>query len=153
MALIYIIYTVLIYFKLDSFYREEKSKLKYLNEEYIILEKEILNFSIPEKNKVKREYLAEKSSFSLNKYIFEKSNISNLELLETTNSNIEYQDDENALEYIGYKFKGDLYSFYVFLFNIFNDEIVYIDNNFSYLKLTQDEYQIYLGILKVKNEI
>ena len=128
-------------------YKEFKGDYELLNNKYIEL-KERLN--IEDKNEegyINYDDKVIKSNSFFISMIYEISNISGLKLVSTSEFVPKDSDGEYTLNYIVFRFEGNMKMFYNFLYLIFNANY-YIDTSRTEIRMDGRWFDISLGYLK-----
>ena len=128
---------------------EYKEDYELLNNKYIEL-KERLNIEIEDKNEegyINYDDKVIKSNSFFISMIYEISNISGLKLLSTSEFVPKDSDGEYTLNYIVFRFEGNMKMFYNFLYLIFNANY-YIDTSRTEIRMDGRWFDISLGYLK-----
>jgi|GEM_PF-3583755 hypothetical protein len=130
-------------------YKEFKGDYELLNNKYIEL-KERLNIEIEDKNEegyINYDDKVIKSNSFFISMIYEISNISGLKLVSTSEFVPKDSDGEYTLNYIVFRFEGNMKMFYNFLYLIFNANY-YIDTSRTEIRMDGRWFDISLGYLK-----
>ena len=130
-------------------YKEFKGDYELLNNKYIEL-RERLNIEIEDKNEegyINYDDKVIKSNSFFISMIYEISNISGLKLVSTSEFVPKDSDGEYALNYIVFRFEGNMKMFYNFLYLIFNANY-YIDTSRTEIRMDGRWFDISLGYLK-----
>ena len=130
-------------------YKEFKGDYELLNNKYIEL-KERLNIEIEDKNEegyINYDDKVIKSNSFFISMIYEISNISGLKLVSTSEFIPKDSDGEYTLNYIVFRFEGNMKMFYNFLYLIFNANY-YIDTSRTEIRMDGRWFDISLGYLK-----
>ena len=120
-----------------------------LNTKYLNLQKE-LDSKINDKSE--DEFInQDDKTISSNSFfismIYDISNISGLKLVSMSDFVTKDSDDKYTLNYIVFRFKGNMKMFYNFLYLIFNANY-YIDTSKTEIKIDETYFDISLGYLK-----
>ena len=130
-------------------YKNVFNDYEILNVKYLNLKKE-LDTEINAKNEEKYIYQDDKviasDSFFIS-MIYEISSISGLKLVSMSDLVTKDSDDKYTLNYIVFRFKGNMKMFYNFLYLIFNANY-YIDTSRTEIKIDGTYFDISLGYLK-----
>ncbi len=130
-------------------YKEFKGDYELLNNKYIEL-RERLNIEIEDKNEegyINYDDKVIKSNSFFISMIYEISNISGLKLVSTSEFVPKDSDGEYTLNYIVFRFEGNMKMFYNFLYLIFNANY-YIDTSRTEIRMDGRWFDISLGYLK-----
>ena len=130
-------------------YKEFKGDYELLNNKYIEL-RERLNIEIEDKNEegyINYDDKVIKSNSFFISMIYEISNISGLKLVSTSEFVPKDSDGEYTLNYIVFRFEGNMKMFYNFLYLIFNANY-YIDTSRTEIRMDGRWFAISLGYLK-----
>ena len=130
-------------------YKEFKRDYELLNNKYIEL-RERLNIEIEDKNEegyINYDDKVIKSNSFFISMIYEISNISGLKLVSTSEFVPKDSDGEYTLNYIVFRFEGNMKMFYNFLYLIFNANY-YIDTSRTEIRMDGRWFDISLGYLK-----
>lgn len=130
-------------------YKKEFRDYEMLNTKYLNLQKE-LDSKINDKSE--DEYInQDDKTISSNSFfismIYDISNISGLKLVSMSDFVTKDSDDKYTLNYIVFRFKGNMKMFYNFLYLIFNANY-YIDTSKTEIKIDETYFDISLGYLK-----
>ena len=130
-------------------YKNVFNDYEILNVKYLNLKKELYT-EINDKNEEKYIYKDDKviasDSFFIS-MIYEISSISGLKLVSMSDLVTKDSDDKYTLNYIVFRFKGNMKMFYNFLYLIFNANY-YIDTSRTEIKIDGTYFDISLGYLK-----
>ncbi len=130
-------------------YKEFRGDYELLNNKYIEL-RERLNVEIEDKNEegyINYDDKVIKSNSFFISMIYEISNISGLKLVSTSEFVPKDSDGEYTLNYIVFRFEGNMKMFYNFLYLIFNANY-YIDTSRTEIRMDGRWFDISLGYLK-----
>ena len=130
-------------------YKKEFRDYEMLNTKYLNLQKE-LDSKINDKSE--DEFInQDDKTISSNSFfismIYDISNISGLKLVSMSDFVTKDSDDKYKLNYIVFRFKGNMKMFYNFLYLIFNANY-YIDTSKTEIKIDETYFDISLGYLK-----
>lgn len=130
-------------------YKKEFRDYEMLNTKYLNLQKE-LDSKINDKSE--DEFInQDDKTISSNSFfismIYDISNISGLKLVSMSDFVTKDSDDKYTLNYIVFRFKGNMKMFYNFLYLIFNANY-YIDTSKTEIKIDETYFDISLGYLK-----
>ena len=130
-------------------YKNVFDDYEILNVKYLNLKKE-LDTEINAKNEEKyinQDYKVIVSNSFFISMIYEISSISGLKLVSMSDLVTKDSDDKYTLNYIVFRFKGNMKMFYNFLYLIFNANY-YIDTSRTEIKIDGTYFDISLGYLK-----
>lgn len=130
-------------------YKNVFNDYEILNVKYLNLKKE-LDTEINAKNEEKyinQDYKVIASDSFFISMIYEISSISGLKLVSMSDLVTKDSDDKYTLNYIVFRFKGNMKMFYNFLYLIFNANY-YIDTSRTEIKIDGTYFDISLGYLK-----
>ena len=130
-------------------YKNVFNDYKILNVKYLNLKKELdteINAKNEERYINQDDKLIASNSFFIS-MIYEISNISGLKLVSMSDLVTKDSNDKYTLNYIVFRFKGNMKMFYNFLYLIFNANY-YIDTSRTEIKIDGTYFDISLGYLK-----
>ena len=130
-------------------YKNVFNDYEILNVKYLNLKKELdteINAKNEEKYIDQDDKVIASDSFFIS-MIYEISSISGLKLVSMSNLVTKDSDDKYTLNYIVFRFKGNMKMFYNFLYLIFNANY-YIDTSRTEIKIDGTYFDISLGYLK-----
>lgn len=130
-------------------YKNVFNDYEILNVKYLNLKKELdteINAKNEEKYINQDDKLIASDSFFIS-MIYEISSISGLKLVSMSDLVTKDSDDKYTLNYIVFRFKGNMKMFYNFLYLIFNANY-YIDTSRIEIKIDGTYFDISLGYLK-----
>ena len=130
-------------------YKKEFRDYEMLNTKYLNLQKE-LDSKITNKSEDESIHQDDKTISSNSFFIsmiYDISNISGLKLVSMSDFVTKDSDDKYTLNYIVFRFKGNMKMFYNFLYLIFNANY-YIDTSKTEIKIDETYFDISLGYLK-----
>lgn len=130
-------------------YKNVFNDYEILNVKYLNLKKELdteINTKNEEKYINQDDKLIASNSFFIS-MIYEISNISGLKLVSMSDLVTKDSNDKYTLNYIVFRFKGNMKMFYNFLYLIFNANY-YIDTSRTEIKIDGTYFDISLGYLK-----
>ena len=130
-------------------YKNVFNDYEILNVKYLNLKKELdteINAKNEEKYINQDDNVISSDSFFIS-MIYEISSISGLKLVSMSDLVTKDSDDKYTLNYIVFRFKGNMKMFYNFLYLIFNANY-YIDTSRTEIKIDGTYFDISLGYLK-----
>ena len=130
-------------------YKNVFNDYEILNVKYLNLKKELdteINAKNEEKYINQDDKVIASNSFFIS-MIYEISSISGLKLVSMSDLVTKDSDDKYTLNYIVFRFKGNMKMFYNFLYLIFNANY-YIDTSRTEIKIDGTYFDISLGYLK-----
>lgn len=130
-------------------YKNVFNDYEILNVKYLNLKKELdteINAKNEEKYINQDDKVIASDSFFIS-MIYEISSISGLKLVSMSDLITKDSDDKYTLNYIVFRFKGNMKMFYNFLYLIFNANY-YIDTSRTEIKIDGTYFDISLGYLK-----
>lgn len=130
-------------------YKNVFNDYEILNVKYLNLKKELdteINAKNEEKYINQDDKVIASDSFFIS-MIYEISSISGLKLVSMSDLVTKDSDDKYTLNYIVFRFKGNMKMFYNFLYLIFNANY-YIDTSRTEIKIDGTYFDISLGYLK-----
>ena len=130
-------------------YKNVFNDYEILNVKYLNLKKELdteINAKNEEKYIDQDDKVIASDSFFIS-MIYEISSISGLKLVSMSDLVTKDSDDKYTLNYIVFRFKGNMKMFYNFLYLIFNANY-YIDTSKTEIKIDETYFDISLGYLK-----
>lgn len=130
-------------------YKNVFNDYEILNVKYLNLKKELdteINAKNEEKYIDQDDKVIASDSFFIS-MIYEISSISGLKLVSMSDLVTKDSDDKYTLNYIVFRFKGNMKMFYNFLYLIFNANY-YIDTSRTEIKIDGTYFDISLGYLK-----
>lgn len=130
-------------------YKNVFNDYEILNVKYLNLKKELdteINAKNEEKYINQDDKVIASDSFFIS-MIYEISSISGLKLVSISDLVTKDSDDKYTLNYIVFRFKGNMKMFYNFLYLIFNANY-YIDTSRTEIKIDGTYFDISLGYLK-----
>ena len=130
-------------------YKNVFNDYEILNVKYLNLKKELdaeINTKNEEKYINQDDKVIVSNSFFIS-MIYEISSISGLKLVSMSDLVTKDSDDKYTLNYIVFRFKGNMKMFYNFLYLIFNANY-YIDTSRTEIKIDGTYFDISLGYLK-----
>lgn len=130
-------------------YKNVFNDYELLNVKYLNLKKELdteINAKNEEKYINQDDKVIASDSFFIS-MIYEISSISGLKLVSMSDLVTKDSDDKYTLNYIVFRFKGNMKMFYNFLYLIFNANY-YIDTSRTEIKIDGTYFDISLGYLK-----
>lgn len=130
-------------------YKNVFNDYEILNVKYLNLKKELdteINAKNEEKYIDQDDKVIASDSFFIS-MIYEISNISGLKLVSMSDLVTKDSNDKYTLNYIVFRFKGNMKMFYNFLYLIFNANY-YIDTSRTEIKIDGTYFDISLGYLK-----
>ena len=130
-------------------YKNVFNDYEILNVKYLNLKKELdteINAKNEEKYIDQDDKVVASDSFFIS-MIYEISSISGLKLVSMSDLVTKDSDDKYTLNYIVFRFKGNMKMFYNFLYLIFNANY-YIDTSRTEIKIDGTYFDISLGYLK-----
>jgi hypothetical protein len=130
-------------------YKNVFNDYEILNVKYLNLKKELdteINAKNEEKYINQDDKVIASDSFFIS-MIYEISSISGLKLVSMSDLVTKDSDDKYTLNYIVFRFKGNMKMFYNFLYLIFNANY-YIDTSRTEIKIDDTYFDISLGYLK-----
>ena len=130
-------------------YKKEFRDYEMLNTKYLNLQKE-LDSKINDKSEgesINQDDKTISSNSFFISMIYDISNISGLKLVSMSDLVTKDSDDKYTLNYIVFRFKGNMKMFYNFLYLIFNANY-YIDTSKTEIKIDETYFDISLGYLK-----
>lgn len=130
-------------------YKNVFNDYEILNVKYLNLKKELdaeINAKNEEKYINQDDKVIVSNSFFIS-MIYEISSISGLKLVSMSDLVTKDSDDKYTLNYIVFRFKGNMKMFYNFLYLIFNANY-YIDTSRTEIKIDGTYFDISLGYLK-----
>ena len=130
-------------------YKNVFNDYELLNVKYLNLKKELdteINAKNEEKYINQDDKVIASDSFFIS-MIYEISSISGLKLVSMSDLVTKDSDDKYTLNYIVFRFKGNMKMFYNFLYLIFNANY-YIDTSRTEIKIEGTYFDISLGYLK-----
>ena len=130
-------------------YKNVFNDYEILNVKYLNLKKELdteINAKNEEKYINQDDKVIVSNSFFIS-MIYEISSISGLKLVSMSDLVTKDSDDKYTLNYIVFRFKGNMKMFYNFLYLIFNANY-YIDTSKTEIKIDETYFDISLGYLK-----
>lgn len=130
-------------------YKNVFNDYEILNVKYLNLKKELdteINTKNEERYINQDDKLIASNSFFIS-MIYEISNISGLKLVSMSDLVTKDSNDKYTLNYIVFRFKGNMKMFYNFLYLIFNANY-YIDTSRTEIKIDGTYFDISLGYLK-----
>ncbi len=130
-------------------YKNVFDDYEILNVKYLNLKKELdteINAKNEEKYINQDDKVIVSNSFFIS-MIYEISSISGLKLVSMSDLVTKDSDDKYTLNYIVFRFKGNMKMFYNFLYLIFNANY-YIDTSRTEIKIDDTYFDISLGYLK-----
>lgn len=130
-------------------YKNVFNDYEILNVKYLNLKKELdteINAKNEEKYINQDDKVIASDSFLIS-MIYEISSISGLKLVSMSDLVTKDSDDKYTLNYIVFRFKGNMKMFYNFLYLIFNANY-YIDTSRTEIKIDGTYFDISLGYLK-----
>lgn len=130
-------------------YKNVFNDYEILNVKYLNLKKELdteINAKNEEKYINQDDKVIASDSFFIS-MIYEISNISGLKLVSMSDLVTKDSNDKYTLNYIVFRFKGNMKMFYNFLYLIFNANY-YIDTSRTEIKIDGTYFDISLGYLK-----
>ena len=130
-------------------YKNVFNDYEILNVKYLNLKKELdteINAKNEEKYINQDDKVIASDSFFIS-MIYEISSISGLKLVSMSDLVTKDSDDKYTLNYIVFRFKGNMKMFYNFLYLIFNANY-YIDTSKTEIKIDETYFDISLGYLK-----
>lgn len=130
-------------------YKNVFNDYEILNVKYLNLKKELdteINAKNEEKYINQDDKVIASNSFFVS-MIYEISSISGLKLVSMSDLVTKDSDDKYTLNYIVFRFKGNMKMFYNFLYLIFNANY-YIDTSRTEIKIDGTYFDISLGYLK-----
>lgn len=130
-------------------YKNVFNDYEILNVKYLNLKKELdteINAKNEEKYINQDDKVITSDSFFIS-MIYEISSISGLKLVSMSDLVTKDSDDKYTLNYIVFRFKGNMKMFYNFLYLIFNANY-YIDTSRTEIKIDGTYFDISLGYLK-----
>ena len=130
-------------------YKKEFRDYEMLNTKYLNLQKE-LDSKINDKSEgesINQDDKTISSNSFFISMIYDISNISGLKLVSMSDLVTKDSDDKYTLNYIVFRFKGNMKMFYNFLYLIFNANY-YIDTSKTETKIDETYFDISLGYLK-----
>ena len=133
-------------------YKNVFNDYEILNVKYLNLKKELdteINAKNEEKYINQDDKVIASDSFFIS-MIYEISSISGLKLVSMSDLVTKDSDDKYTLNYIAFRFKGNMKMFYNFLYLIFNANY-YIDTSRTEIKIDGTYFDISLGYLKGVN--
>lgn len=133
-------------------YKNVFNDYEILNVKYLNLKKELdteINAKNEEKYINQDDKVIASDSFFIS-MIYEISSISGLKLVSMSDLVTKDSDDKYTLNYIVFRFKGNMKMFYNFLYLIFNANY-YIDTSRTEIKIDGTYFDISLGYLKGVN--
>ena len=130
-------------------YKKEFRDYEMLNTKYLNLQKELdskINDKSEDESINQDDKTISSNSFFIS-MIYDISNISGLKLVSMSDFVTKDSDDKYTLNYIVFRFKGNMKMFYNFLYFIFNANY-YIDTSKTEIKIDETYFDISLGYLK-----
>lgn len=130
-------------------YKKEFRDYEMLNTKYLNLQKELdskINDKSEDESINQDDKTISSNSFFIS-MIYDISNISGLKLVSMSDFVTKDSDDKYTLNYIVFRFKGNMKMFYNFLYLIFNANY-YIDTSKTEIKIDETYFDISLGYLK-----
>lgn len=130
-------------------YKKEFRDYEMLNTKYLNLQKELdskINDKSEDESINQDDKTISSNSFFIS-MIYDISNISGLKLVSMSDLVTKDSDDKYTLNYIVFRFKGNMKMFYNFLYLIFNANY-YIDTSKTEIKIDETYFDISLGYLK-----
>ena len=130
-------------------YKKEFRDYEMLNTKYLNLQKELdskINDKSEDESINQDDKTISSNSFFIS-MIYDISNISGLKLVSMSDFVTKDSDDKYTLNYIVFRFKGNMKMFYNFLYLIFNANY-YIDTSKTEIKIDEIYFDISLGYLK-----
>lgn len=130
-------------------YKKEFRDYEMLNTKYLNLQKELdskINDKSEDESINQDDKIISSNSFFIS-MIYEISSISGLKLVSMSDLVTKDSDDKYTLNYIVFRFKGNMKMFYNFLYLIFNANY-YIDTSKTEIKIDETYFDISLGYLK-----
>ena len=130
-------------------YKKEFRDYEMLNTKYLNLQKELdskINNKSEDESINQDDKTISSNSFFIS-MIYDISNISGLKLVSMSDFVTKDSDDKYTLNYIVFRFKGNMKMFYNFLYLIFNANY-YIDTSKTEIKIDETYFDISLGYLK-----
>ena len=130
-------------------YKKEFRDYEMLNTKYLNLQKELdskINDKSEDESINQDDKTISSNSFFIS-MIYEISSISGLKLVSMSDLVTKDSDDKYTLNYIVFRFKGNMKMFYNFLYLIFNANY-YIDTSRTEIKIDGTYFDISLGYLK-----
>lgn len=130
-------------------YKKEFRDYEMLNTKYLNLQKELdskINDKSEDESINQDDKTISSNSFFIS-MIYEISSISGLKLVSMSDLVTKDSDDKYTLNYIVFRFKGNMKMFYNFLYLIFNANY-YIDTSKTEIKIDETYFDISLGYLK-----
>lgn len=130
-------------------YKKEFRDYEMLNTKYLNLQKELdskINDKSEDESINQDDKTISSNSFFIS-MIYDISNISGLKLVSISDFVTKDSDDKYTLNYIVFRFKGNMKMFYNFLYLIFNANY-YIDTSKTEIKIDETYFDISLGYLK-----
>ena len=130
-------------------YKKEFRDYEMLNTKYLNLQKELdskINDKSEDESINQDDKTISSNSFFIS-MIYDISNISGLKLVSMSDFVTKDSDDKYTLNYIVFRFKGNMKMFYNFLYLIFNANY-YIDTSRTEIKIDGTYFDISLGYLK-----
>ena len=130
-------------------YKKEFRDYEMLNTKYLNLQKELdskINDKSEDESINQDDKTISSNSFFIS-MIYDISNVSGLKLVSMSDLVTKDSDDKYTLNYIVFRFKGNMKMFYNFLYLIFNANY-YIDTSKTEIKIDETYFDISLGYLK-----
>ena len=130
-------------------YKKEFRDYEMLNTKYLNLQKKLdskINDKSEDESINQDDKIISSNSFFIS-MIYDISNISGLKLVSMSDLVTKDSDDKYTLNYIVFRFKGNMKMFYNFLYLIFNANY-YIDTSKTEIKIDETYFDISLGYLK-----
>ena len=130
-------------------YKKEFRDYEMLNTKYLNLQKELdskINDKSEDESINQDDKTISSNSFFIS-MIYEISSISGLKLVSMSDLVTKDSDEKYTLNYIVFRFKGNMKMFYNFLYLIFNANY-YIDTSKTEIKIDETYFDISLGYLK-----
>lgn len=129
--------------------KKEFRDYEMLNTKYLNLQKELdskINDKSEDESINQDDKTISSNSFFIS-MIYDISNVSGLKLVSMSDLVTKDSDDKYTLNYIVFRFKGNMKMFYNFLYLIFNANY-YIDTSKTEIKIDETYFDISLGYLK-----